>query len=394
MDHSPASQLHKEHARHLLKHLKHSYSVSEDWTGALYAGIQLDWNYDDRTLRISMPKYIPKLLQRYAHDVPTKPQHCPHRAPPRTYGKDAQLPVPADDSQLLPKDRRRRIQAIIGSILFYARAVDNTVLVALSSIAMTQANATEQTEQHVSQLLDYLATNPLASVLYRTSDMILNIHSDASYLNEPNGRSRVAGFFFLGSTSTPTKPITLNGAIHVSCSVIKFTVASAAEAELGALFINCREGKIIRLILEELGHPQPATPVHCDNATAAGIANNSIKKQRSRAMEMCFFWVADQVQRNLFDVHWYPGKENLADYFTKHFDAKHHIAVRPYYLHMPNSPQFLPRAAAPRLLRGCVGTLEDGYVKDNPLPRVPARKHTSEPSKCMHNKVMLASPLR
>jgi hypothetical protein len=146
---------------------------------------------------------------------------------------------------------------------------------------MSQAQATELTEQHVNQLLDNLATNPQASVMYCASDMILNIHSDASYLNEPNGRRRVAGFYFLGSKSLPNQPIALNGAIHVTCSVIKFTVASAAIAELGALFLNCREGKNIRLILEELGHPQPATPVHCDNATAAGIANNSIKKQRS-----------------------------------------------------------------------------------------------------------------
>jgi hypothetical protein len=84
--------------------------------------------------------------------------------------------------------------------------------------------------------------------------MIFNIHSDASYLNEPNGRSRVEGFYFLGSISLPTQPIILNGAIHVTCSVIKFTVTSAAEAELGALFLNCREGTNIRLILEETGY--------------------------------------------------------------------------------------------------------------------------------------------
>ncbi len=363
----------EEHARHLLTHLKHSYSVSEDWTGSLYAGIELDWDYNKRTLRISMPKYIPKLLQRYEHVPQVTPQHSPHKAPPRAYGKAAQTPVPNDDSKLLPKERRRRVQAIIGSILFYARAIDNTVLVALSSVAMSQAKATEQTEYHVQQLLDYLATHPDASVMYRASDMVLNIHSDASYLNEPHGRSRVAGFYFLGSASVPNQPIHLNGAIHVACSVIKFTVASAAEAELGALFLNCREGKIIRLILEELGHPQPATPVHCDNATAAGIANDTIKKQRSRAMEMRFFWVTDQVQRNLFDVLWYPGKENLADYFTKHFPSKHHVAVRPYYLHMPNSPILLPRAAAPRELRGCVGELQDGYKRHTPLPRVSNR---------------------
>jgi hypothetical protein len=60
-------------------------------------------------------------------------------------------------------------------------------------------------------------------------------------------------------------------AMYVFCGILKFVVASAAEAEL----------KILRLVLQELGHHQPPTPIHCDNATAAGIANDTVKKQRS-----------------------------------------------------------------------------------------------------------------
>ena len=53
---------------------------------------------------------------------------------------------------------------------------------------------------------------------------------------------------------------------------------STAEAELGALFLNCKEGKVLRLTLEEMDHLQPPTPVHCDNLTATGIANDAVKK--------------------------------------------------------------------------------------------------------------------
>jgi len=70
--------------------------------------------------------------------------------------------------------------------------------------------------------------------------------------------------------------------------MLKFIVASAAEAKLGALFLNCKEGKILRLVLQELGHVQPPTPTHCDNVTATGIANDTVKKQQSRSMEMTF----------------------------------------------------------------------------------------------------------
>ena len=92
-------------------------------------------------------------------------------------------------------------------------------------------------------------------------------------------------------------------------------------------------------------------------------------------MEMQIFWVTDQVHRQVFDVRWHPGQENLADYFTKHFDTQHHIAVRPWYLYNIFSPMVLPRAATPSSLRGCVGTLPNGYVRSATLPRVATRTY-------------------
>ena len=78
---------------------------------------------------------------------------------------------------------------------------------------------------------------------------------DASYLPETRAHSRVAGYFYLGENPVDGQPITLNGAVYVFGAILKFVVTSAAEAELGALFINCKEGKVIRLVLQELGHP-------------------------------------------------------------------------------------------------------------------------------------------
>jgi hypothetical protein len=80
-------------------------------------------------------------------------------------------------------------------------------------------------------------------------------------LSETNARSRIAGQYFLEDVPTDGHPITLNGAIHAFCGILRFLVASAAEAEFGALFLNCKEGKILGLVLQELGHNQPPTPV-------------------------------------------------------------------------------------------------------------------------------------
>jgi hypothetical protein len=121
-------------------------------------------------------------------------------------------------------------------------------------------------------------THPDAIIWYRASDMILNVHSDASYLSAPKTCSRAGGYFFLGSIPQDGDPIKLNGAIHITCTILKLVAASAAEAELGALFLNAQEAKVLQLILTELGHPKPLTPIHIDNTTTVVIVNNMIKQ--------------------------------------------------------------------------------------------------------------------
>ena len=227
---------------------------------------------------------------------------------------------------------------------------------------------------------------------FYASDMILNIHSDASYLSCPRARSRAAGIFFMGWMPKKNEPIRLNGAFHVLSAILKFVAASAAEAELGALFLNMKEGRIFRLVLEELGHPQPPTPIHCDNATATGIVNGTVKRQRSRSMEMRYFYACDQVENGHFNVIWVPGAELLADYPSKNHETAHHRNVRPYYVYEANSPRFLPRAMTPkdfkevtaardsksRDLRGCVGIRSGGYAMGRPLPII-LRTRSSDP---------------
>jgi hypothetical protein len=279
----------------------------------------------------------------------------------------------------------KKVQKIVGSILYYAHAVDMTILMALSSIAVEQTGATEKTMSRCTQLLDYLSGNANATVRFHASDMILNRHSNASYLLEAKARSRACGHFFMGWMPTDGAPIQLNSAFHVSTTILRFVVASAAKAELGALYHNCQIGMIFCITLVDMGHPQPKTPVHRDNATAVGIANNTIKRQHSRSMEMRFFWVGDKVAQGMCKLNWYPGQENLADFQSKHHVESHHVAVRPWYLHMNNSPRVPPRAQRPNTLKGCLGTLKDGYVRKVPLPRVPRVQHANSVTHLEHN---------
>jgi len=372
----------KEHADHLLNALREHYTIDVDWTGSLYCGIKLDWNYEQRHLDISMPKYVHKQLVRYEHKPPRRPQNCPYAPNPIQYGKNNQAPTPEDTSKLLDKADKKFIQQVVGSFLYYARAIDATILMALSEIAQQVSKPTENTMKRVKQFLDYMSTHPDAKIRYRASDMILNIHSDASYLSATKARSRAGGYFFLGSIPQDGKPIKLNGAIHITCTILKLVAASAAEAELGALFLNAQQAKIIRLMLEELGHPQPPTPIHIDNTTTVGIVNNTIKRQKSRAMEMRYFWLLCQEAQKNFEFIHQPGQENLGDYPSKNHMGDIHQHVRPYYVHMSNSPTELPRAPKPSSRRGCAKRLADPYHKKTPLPSL----SSTECLACLHER--------
>jgi hypothetical protein len=67
---------------------------------------------------------------------------------------------------------------------------------------------------------------------------------------------------------------------------LKHVISSAVEAEIGAVFINAKEGAFLRTTLKELEHKQPPTPMETDNATATGYSNGTIKQERTKAMEM------------------------------------------------------------------------------------------------------------
>ncbi len=117
-------------------------------------------------------------------------QTCPYQPEPKIFGTEAQAPLPPDTLPKLDSKGIKHVQKIVGSILYYAQAVDMTVLTVLSCIAVAQMNAMDKTMARCTQLLDFLSQNANAKVQFYASDMILNIHSDASYLSEAKARSR------------------------------------------------------------------------------------------------------------------------------------------------------------------------------------------------------------
>jgi hypothetical protein len=337
----------KQHAEHLWNALSRPYELITDWTATVYFGMTLKWDYKNRTYNISMPGYVSNVLSKFQHDAPKDPQHTPSMYVTPVYGAKTKYAT-KDETPPLTAQK---------SVLYYATAVDPTILMPLNDIATEQTKATEKTQAATNQLLDYLATHPDATIRYHASYMILHIHSDASYLLVSNGRNSLGGLFFLGNKSPEQD--TLNGSILNVASVIKNVVASTSESEVGVCFHNAQSGTPLRATLTELGHTQPPTPLRTDNSTAFGILNEKIKQEQSKAMDMRYRWLTDRVRQKQFDVYWQPGRENIGDYHTKHHAAQHHKDMRGLILHQANSLQ---------VLRGCAKLL--------PLPQPPLGART------------------
>jgi hypothetical protein len=227
-------------------------------------------------VRLSMPGYITKALQRFRPNY-LLPNHRPAATPGKYH--DTVYPriklVQEDRFPLLTPTERTEIQAIVGTLLYYARAVDPSLLPIANKIASQQANPTQKVLTAANRALSYASSRQNNCLTYYTCDMHLFLHVDAFYLSRSHARSVVGGYYFLGNEH---QPLQINGATHVFSSIIPCIVSSAGEAEYAALFAGAQHAVSLRNILADLGHPQPPTIIMCD----------SIKQKRSKAIDMRF----------------------------------------------------------------------------------------------------------
>ena len=180
--------------------MQEHYEITTDWEGEKFSGINIEWNYDkkhlERSYRLCMKKYINNILIKHDHLIPLKPQLLPHKHREIQYGAKIHTAIDDDTSPPLDAKGIKRVQQIVVALLYYARVVDNKLLVARNAIGMQQSAATEETDKAISQLLDYVATYPNDGTIYRSSGMVLAAHSDAGFNNESKGSIRAGAHIF------------------------------------------------------------------------------------------------------------------------------------------------------------------------------------------------------
>ena len=122
----------KQDVHHLIYALQQHYKLSIDWEGKHHCGFNLHkYNYVD----VTIPDYIPSVLKRFQH-IQTTPTYTPYKPLP-TYNKTRQIAIQPDTSPPLSTPNETKVRQIIGCLSCYARALDNTMLVVLNTIAQS-----------------------------------------------------------------------------------------------------------------------------------------------------------------------------------------------------------------------------------------------------------------
>jgi hypothetical protein len=148
----------QEHAEHLMACIKKIYNISSDWNGTAYCGLALDWDYKNRTVYLSMHGYIKATLHKYQHPAHARPEHSPHTWNPPIYGANTQFVNDRTTSPTLSDKDINKLQQITGTLIYYARAVDPTLIMPINVLTSEQSNATEETADKVIKLLNYCNT--------------------------------------------------------------------------------------------------------------------------------------------------------------------------------------------------------------------------------------------
>ena len=169
-----------------------------------FLGYKINWIYDRGYVDISIPDYIKNALKRLSYKVSITPQYSPRKHIEVNWINkgDRQYAQQPDNSPFLDKVETKYIQQVIGVFLYYACALDSTVLPALKQIAVQQAQPTKLIMKKVQKLIDYANTYQSTYVKFYAINMQLLVDSDAAYLVLPKARSRITGYFRLGTTKT------------------------------------------------------------------------------------------------------------------------------------------------------------------------------------------------
>ncbi len=229
-----------------------------------------------------------------------------------------------DTTQPLTPKEIKHVQVIVSTLLYYAQAVDSTLLASLSTIPARQVNGTQAVAVHVINSLITLPLTPIpASATKRATWYCWYTQTPPTFPKLVEKAEQQDMFL-----SNCNDKDFINDAILMLLTIIKHVMLSASEAKLATLYYGCKLAAPLWTTLEELGHFQTSpTPVTTNNITAQGLTMRTMTPKASKSMDQHFHWVKCWNMQCLFQYLWHMAILNCANYSRKHHAPKHNQSV-------------------------------------------------------------------
>ena len=283
----------------VLEHLKNAYGETSEHRGTRLEYLGMVFDYEDKgSCKISMPGYEKTILGN---------EEWKKAKTPATDG----LFEIDEQSDRLDIKEAKEFHTKVAQLLYLAKRTRPECLVAVSFLTTRVTKSTVQDKEKVNRVLRYIADTPGAQVLLQPGNngMILELYVDASYGVHGDGKSHSGALINMGDT----------GAIYVSSKKQGIVAKASTEAELVALSDCAGQVLFARELIGEMGYPQTKpTVVHQDNkSTIALIKAGKACSERSRHINIRYFWIKEQVEKGQLQVQYTPTEVMLANLFTK-----------------------------------------------------------------------------
>jgi len=226
-----------------------------------------------------------------------------------------------DQSTPLTLEEIKRLQQIIGCVLFMAFAVRYDIVPAVCIVSAMQGEPTKKVLEAAHHILRYLKKYPKRGVTFYPSNYKFIVYSDASQGADSKARGRTGGFGYFERADNKDIP---NGLIFVNSSIQAVIPDSIAESEIIAVHDNAKSAIPVLQVAKVLGKPQFRTQIWSDNECAVRLANTTGTTKRLKHVDRRFYWIQDQVARDIYKVGWKKNNTNYSDFFTKRVPNHEH----------------------------------------------------------------------
>ena len=299
--------------RELLEGLESKYGKLTVQSGdvGIYVGVEYSYNRSDKSVKLTMLKYLSKLLEDYQ------------------IKNTVDTPSPSNLMEYdgsLPKVDAKKYASLVMSIYYASLRVRPDTLFTVNYLSTRSKDATSHEFKCAVRLLKYFKKTLSVGLVLRPSGTTLHFYVDASFGIHPNGRSHSGSCVSLGG-EYPS--LGLDGAFFCRTAVQKFVTVSSTEAEMSAVYDLHQYIAFFRQLLSELGIDQTKPSLVLQDNAAAELNFTRVGGPRGRTMPLNvrYYYIVELIEDGVIRIAKIDTADMLADILTKPFSSREDLQL-------------------------------------------------------------------